>query len=264
MRAGKAMLAGMVLVLALRAWGQSVPVDAATTENEQKARAALQAMVQALGGDTWLNLKNSYLECTTSGFYHGNPTGAIADIYLYHSFPDKDRIELGKKHDAFDFFVGNEGWEVTYRGKKPVPKDQMDDFMRRREHSIEVAMRVWMKDPKTVLIFDKQTMVERHLADQVTLISTSNDSITIQMDAQTHLPLARSWKWRDPLYKDLNTDAEEYDDYHPIQGIATPYSVTRFHNGEEINERYLKKASYNVTQPPDLFDVDAMVAKVKK
>ena len=34
------------------------------------------------------------------------------------------------------------------------------------------------------------------------------------MDVQTHLPLRRSFQWRDPLYKDKNTDAEEYDDYH--------------------------------------------------
>ena len=33
-------------------------------------------------------------------------------------------------------------------------------------------------DPKTVLLYDGQSMVERHLADQVTLISTGNDSTT--------------------------------------------------------------------------------------
>ncbi len=56
--------------------------------------------------------------------------------------------------------------------------------------------------------------MERHLADQTTLINADNDSITIQTDAETHLPLRRSYQWRDPLYKDKNTDAEEYDDYH--------------------------------------------------
>jgi hypothetical protein len=264
MRAGKLFVVAMVLGMGLQSVAQSTPLNAGTDENEQKARAALDAMVKALGGDAWLNLKNWYLECRTSGFYHGDPTGAIANIYITHSFPDKDRIEFGKKHDAYSFFIGNQGWEVTYRGKKPVPRDQLDEFLRRRDHSIELAVRVWLKDPKTVLIFDRQTMVERHLADQVTLINSANDSITIQMDAETHLPLARSWKWRDPVYKDLNTDTEEYDDYHPIQGIATPYTVTRLHNGEQVNSRYLYKAEYNIAEPPDLFDADAVAAKVKK
>ncbi len=32
----------------------------------------------------------------------------------------------------------------------------------------------------------------------------------------THLPLRRSYFWRDPVYKDKNEETEEYDDYHNI------------------------------------------------
>jgi hypothetical protein len=42
------------------------------------------------------------------------------------------------------------------------------------------------------------------------------------MDVQTHLPLARTFQWRDPEYHDKNTDTEEYDDYHTIDGFPTP------------------------------------------
>ena len=61
-------------------------------------------------------------------------------------------------------------------------------------------------------------MAERHMADQVTLISAENESITIQTDAQTHLPLSRSFQWRDPLYKDKNTEVEEYAAYRDVKG----------------------------------------------
>src|ERR1700739_4281152 len=164
-----------VLLLANPLWAHSNTHDA----NAKRARAALDAMVQALGGDRWLNLENSYVEGRTSGFYQGKPTGAIGDFYSYHVFPDKDRVELTKKRDVVDIFIGNEGWEITYRGNRLLPKDQMDEFLRRRDHSIEVAVKVWMKDPGTILLFDGQSLAERHLADQVTLISSSNDSITI-------------------------------------------------------------------------------------
>ena len=76
---------------------------------------------------------------------------------------------------------------MTYRGAKPLPQEQVDDFLRRRDHSIETAVKVWMKDPKTILVYEGQTMAERHMADQVTLISPENEAITIQMDVQTHL-----------------------------------------------------------------------------
>jgi hypothetical protein len=233
-------------------------------ENQQKARAALDAMVSALGGERWLSLTTTLQEGRTSSFYQGKPTGMIADYIELRQFPDRTRVEIGKKHNVVEMFVGNQGWEITYRGKKAIPDDQVQDYLRRRDHSVEAAVRIWMKDPKTILIYGGQSMVERHLADQVTLINSENDSITIQMDDQTHLPLRRSWQWRDPLYKDKNTDAEEYDDYHPVEGIPTAFSITRFHNGDMTNQRFLYHASYNVPVPPDSFDPDKTAAKIKK
>ena len=238
--------------------------DAGTDQNQQKAHAVLNAMVEALGGQKWLTLSNTMQKGGTFGFYLGKPTGAIAEYTEFRKFPDQSRIEIGKKHNVMDIFSGDEGWEVTYKGKRAIPKDQLDDYIRRRDHSIEVAARVWLKDPKTILIYGGQNMVERHLAEQVTLINEENDSITIQMDAETHLPLRRSWQWRDPLYKDKNTDAEEYDDYHNVDGIPTPFTVSRFHNDDETNQRFLQSAAYNVQLPPDAFDADKSAAKIKK
>jgi hypothetical protein len=238
--------------------------DAAAAANARKARAALDAMVKALGGPQWLALQNTYMEGRVSGFYQGKPTGAISDFHQWTTPAGEQRVELGKKHDDIEIFTGDACWEATYKGKKPLPKEVCDDFLRRKAHSIDVAIRSWLNDPNTILISEGQSLSERHLTDQVTLISSSNESITIQMDAETHLPRSRTFQWRDPVYKDKNEEREEYDDYHTIEGIPTPYSITRFHNGDVNSQRYLYKAGYNVPLPPDAFNVDAAAAKVKK
>jgi hypothetical protein len=232
--------------------------------NARQAKAKLQATIEALGGQRWLALQNTYTYGRTTGFYQGKPTGAIEDYYEWRTPSGQVRIEAGKKHDDIEIFTGNDCWEATYRGKKALPKEICDDFLRRRAHSIDVALRVWMNDPRTILIDDGQTLSERHLTDQVTLINPENDSITIQMDAETHLPRSRTFQWRDPVYHDMNTEREEYDNYHPIDGFPTPFSVTRFHNGDETNQRYVYKGGYNVPLPPDAFNIDAAAAKVKK
>jgi hypothetical protein len=64
-----------------------------------------------------------------------------------------------KHRDVVQFYVGRQGWEVTYRGKKPLDKDIVDDYLRRRDHSIETAVKVWMKDPNTILLYEGQHMV---------------------------------------------------------------------------------------------------------
>jgi hypothetical protein len=232
--------------------------------NQKKAKATLDAMVAALGGQRWLTLVSSMQQGRTSGFYQGKPTGATSEFYEIQKFPDQTRIELGKKRDVFEIISGDQVWEITYKGKKELPKEQVQELIRRREHSIRTALTVWLNDPRTVLIYGGQNLVERHLADQTTLINSENDSITIQSDAETHLPLRRSYQWRDPLYKDKNTDAEEYDDYHVVDGLPTAYTITRYHNDDMTNQRFLYRAAYDIALTPDMFSPDQTAAKIKK
>ncbi len=252
------------VVLAAPPAARTQTVDDAGAKNAQQARAALDAMVKALGGDAWLNLKNQVREGHIAAFFHGEPNLGTTKFWEFHEWPDHDRSEYTTHRDVLQFYVGREGWEVTYRGKKALPKEQVDEYMLRRDHSIETAVKVWLKDPKTILIYEGQRLSERHLAEQVTLISAQNESITIQMDVQTHLPLRRTFQWRDPVYKDKNLDAEEYADYHTVDGLPTAYSVTRFKNDEMVRQVYIDKVSYNQTLGPDFWNVDEAAKRVKK
>jgi hypothetical protein len=238
--------------------------DDAAAKNAQQARAALDRMVQALGGQAWLDMKNQEREGFIAAFFHGNPDAGTTLYYEFHQWPDHDRVDVTKHRDVVEFYLGNEGWEVTYRGKKPMDKELLDDFLRRRDHSIETAIKVWLKDPNTILVYEGQHLVERKLGEQVTLISADNESITILMDTQTHLPLERIFQWRDPLYKDKNTDAEEYDDYHTMEGFPTPFSITRFKNGEMWRQYYIKKVTFNQELPGDFWSVEAANRRIKK
>ncbi|MBV8114942.1 MAG: hypothetical protein JO300_09385 [Silvibacterium sp.] len=256
----------LLILLALLAGVLSAHAQAGSSPdaNQQKARALLNTMVEAMGGQRWLSLQNSYYQGRVSGFYQGKPTGAIEDFFQWRTPDGKERVEYSKKHDDVVIFSGDQCMEATYQGKKPLPKDICEDYLRRREHSIDVAVRVWLKDPNTILIYEGQTLSERHLTDQVTLISPSNESITIQMDSETHLPRSRTFPYRDPVYHDKNEEREEYDDYHTYDGIPTAFSITRFKKGDMTSQRFLYKAGYNVPLPPDAFNIDAAAAKVKK
>jgi hypothetical protein len=238
--------------------------DAEAAKNAKQARAVLDAMVQALGGQAWLNIKNREQHGHIAAFFHGNPDPGTTEVFEFHSWPDHDRIDVTKHRDYVQFFVGREGWEVTYRGKKAIPQEQQDEFLRRRDHSIEMAVKVWLKDPNTILLYEGQHLAERHLAEQVTLIAANNEAITILCDVQTHLPLKRVFQWRDPVYKDKNTDTEEYDDYHPVQGFPTPYTISRWKNDEMVRQFFIDKVTYNENLPEDFWSVDAAEKRIKK
>jgi hypothetical protein len=238
--------------------------DDAGEKNARQAHAALDAMVKALGGSAWLNMQNQEREGHIAAFFQGKPDPGTTEYYEFHQWPDHDRIEFTKHRDVLQFYIGRQGWEVTYKGKHALDKDIVDDYMRRRDHSIETAVKVWMKDPNTILIYEGQHLAERHLAEQVTLISAQNEAITILMDEQTHLPLRRTFEWRDPEYHDKNLDAEEYDDYHLIQGFQTPLTISRFKNDDMIRQYFITKVSFNENLPADFWDVDAAASRIKK
>jgi hypothetical protein len=252
------------LMLAAPSTTRTQTADEAGAKSAQQARAALDAMVQAMGGPAWLNMKNQVRQGHLAGFDHGNPGEGTTEYWEFHAWPDEDRIEYTKHRDVVQFYLGRQGWEVTYRGKKALPQDQVDDYLRRRDHSIEMVVKTWLNDPKTILVYDGQRLAERHLADQVTLISAQNEAVTIQMDVQTHLPLRRTFEWRDPVFKDKNLDVEEYDDYHTFDGIPTPFTITRLKNDEIVRQYFVDHASYNQQLPPDFWSVDAAERRIKK
>jgi len=257
-------LAVAALVLAWPVASKTQTGDDDAAKNAQQARKALEAMVQALGGQAWLDMKNQVREGHIAAFFHGVPDTGTMDYWEFHQWPDHDRMELSKHRDVVEFYVGRVGWEVTYKGKKPMDKEILEDYLRRRDHSIETVVKVWLKNPNTILLYEGKHLAERHLADQVTLISGDNEAVTILMDSQTHLPLRRVFQWRDPLYKDKNTDAEEYDNYRPVDGFPTPYSISRFKNDEMVRQYYVTKVRFNQDVPADLWNVDATERRIKK
>lgn len=241
-------------------FGPAVPTmratDAAVSANQEKARQVLAATIQALGGRAWLDLHTQRSKGKTAAFFQGNPTGALAETTETTVLPYKQRIDFAPKGRVVQIYVAHRGWEITYKGKKDIAPQQMETYLRWRDHSLGVALRRWFADPSTVLIDDGQTLIERRLVDKVTLINRNNEAITLEVDIQTHLPVRLSFEWRDPKFHDKNLDVVEYDNYQIVDGIATPYTTTRMHNGETVRQRYVTRMEYNVAVRKDLFNPD--------
>ena len=76
-------------------------------------------------------------------------------------------------------------------------------------------------------------------------MNANNEGVTLYLDTNTHLPVKKTFSWRDPTDKQRNIEDEVYDNYRPTQGIMTPFSITRFYNGDMSNQRFLNSVSYN-------------------
>jgi len=244
----------------------AAPTEPAGLSTEQQGRKLIDQMVQALGGDAWLNRKDMEITGRTAAFFRGEPNGTVIEYIGWRRFlgsgqPEAERIAYGKKHDVVQVWTSDNGYEVTYKGRTALPKDQVADYNRRQDHSIESVVRDWIKAPGVMILDEGSTMVERRVAEKVTVLSANNDAVTLELDANTHLPLRRTYKWRNEKFGDFDHEAETYDDYHTVQGIPTPYNITRYRNGDMVNQRFITKVIYNQALSPDLFNPDNLLKK---
>jgi hypothetical protein len=236
--------------------------DPAAVANQQKAHAALAATIEALGGPAWVGLRTSREHVRIGSFFQGNPTGEVADAVICREHPNKERVELDKGQ-VIEIYSGSNGWEITFKGKKNLPAEKVEDHVRWQRHSLRRVLDRWIGDPATVVLDEGSEQVERHLAEKFLLMNAANNALTLDVDAESHLPLRLSFEWRDPRFHDKNVDAVEFDNYHRIDGIETPFTVTRTHNGEIVEQTFLLRVEYNVDLPENVFDPDYAAAHLK-
>jgi hypothetical protein len=223
-------------------------------ENARQSRALLDQTIQALGGQTYLNIRDVQQEGRTFSFYHGRPSGTGALFWRFVEYPDKERLEVTKERDVAYVYTGNKGYEVTFKGPHAVEKKDLDDYLRHRRLSLETILRTWVHDPSVALFYEGNALAGNVLAQQLTLINSKDEAVKLFLDMDTHLPLKKSHTWRDPVDKERNVEEEVYDNYKPVQGVMTYYSFTRYYNGDMQSQRFINSIQYNQGLNPAMFD----------
>jgi hypothetical protein len=232
----------------------SAPSVSPDQENARKAKAIIEQGIQALGGQAYLTIRDREQQGRIYGFHHGRESGGGTVFWSFSEFPDKERVELTKERDIAELYVGNKAWELTYKGAHPVEKKDLDDYLRRHRFSLDTVLRNWVNDPGVVLLFEGYAIAAQHPAQQVTLINAQDESVTLYFDSDTHLPVKKSFSWRDPVDKQKNLEEEVYENYRQVSGIMAPYNVTRYFNGDMSNQRFLNSVTINQGLDQSMFD----------
>jgi hypothetical protein len=223
-------------------------------ENARQARVLLDQAIQALGGQTFLNIRGMEQEGRTYTLFHGRSTSNGVLFWRFVDYPDKERIEVTKERDVAYVYTGNKGYEITYKGPHAMEKKDLDDYLRHRRLSLETVLRTWIDDPGVALFYDGNALAGNLPAQQVTLINAKDEAVSLYFDPDTHLPIKKSYKWRDPVDKDRNVEEEIYDNYKPVQGVMTPYSFTRYYNGDMQTQRFVNSVHFNPELDEAMFD----------
>ena len=119
----------------------------------------------------------------------------------------------------------------------------------------------WVKQPGTVIVATGFGMRDRRPVDKVDIMTATNDSVTIEIDQETHLPLQRSFQTRNDQFKDYDIDEEVYGDWRIFDGVETPMNMTNYHNGDISAQNFYTKTRFGDPMPDDLFDHTKLLKK---
>jgi hypothetical protein len=264
----------VILTCIASALAQAKPADASGSSAVQsgsssqaapdKAKTIVDQMLQALGGDAYLNIQDVSQQGRAYSFFHGQPTSTGVPFWRFTKFHDKERIELTKHRDVVNIYTGDKGYEITFKGTTSLDPKLLTEYLRRRQHSLEWVLRRWLKEPGVVLLYEGTAIAADKPADQVTVLNAKNDSVTLYIDSTTHLPIKKTYSWRDPTDQLRNVEDELFDAYRPTEGIMTPYSITRFYNGEMSAQRFLSTVNYNQNLADSMFEASVPSQPPKK
>ena len=184
------------LILALLLYGLSAaqttptaapPSGAAPTagnlndsDNARKARAVLDETILTLGGDWYLTYQSKEETGRYYPLYHGRTTSTGIPYNYYIEYPDKDRFEIIRTKDIhvipgtidiggvksknkFDLVLihnGDKGYETTYKGTAAQEPEDLQNYLRRRPHSLEWIFRKWIRDPNVAFFYEGPSVVD--------------------------------------------------------------------------------------------------------
>ena len=223
-------------------------------ENSRKARALLDQAIQALGGQPYLSIHDIEQEGRTYSFYHGRPTSNGVLFWRFVEFPDKERIEVTKQRDVAYLYVGDKGYELTFKGPHAVEKKDLEEYLRHRRFSLDTVLRTWTNDPGIAFFYDGNALAGNLPAQRITLINAKNEAVSLFFDIDTHLPIKKSYTWRDPVDKERNVEEEIFDNYRQVQGVMIAWGFTRYFNGDMQSQRFANAVRINQGLNEAMFD----------
>jgi hypothetical protein len=228
-------------------------------QDDPKAREVVEAAIEAMGGKSYLQVKNSHSQGLYYGFDKEERTRAFTHFQDWTVYePIKWRFQLGKGEKRRKVTIYNleivKGWILegeahveeipgeTVKRFGSLAGQDMDVLFRKRLD--EEGMHLYYYGPQDIAGSGEYVAVE--------FLDATNNAIVIFFDRQTHLPS----KWETHRTNQLGVrqkHEQQLYNWHTIQGVHTPLRYDTFVDGKKTTQRELEAISFNVDIPPEHF-----------
>lgn len=247
----------------------------AETSQERGKRVVNEALA-AMGGEKYLQMRDRVETGRAYSFYREELSGlSIAKIYTRYLIrpeppvPDflgvREREAFGKDESSAVLFTDGNGYEITFRGARPLPDDMLDRFKDSTLRSIFYILRQRLGEPGLIMESRGADIIDNQPVEIVDITDAANRVVTVYFNQSTKLPLRQEFDRRDPKTREKNEEVTIFSKYRDVgDGVMWPFSIRRERNGEKIYEIYSDSVVINQDLTDNLFTLPGDMKILKK
>ena len=233
-------------------------------QSSAKAKQILQQAIAGLGGPAYLNVKDITVEAILGQFDHSGQLRGYAKIIDIAIPPDKDRTENLPKRNIIEVRNGDKGWDLDRGGVSEATITDVATSQEDTKKDIDNILRHRIHEPGMIFRYGGLDVVDYEESDWVELVDSENRTFRIAISRSSHLPIRKVVDTRDANTRMRSEEIEYYSNYHPINGIQSPFQITRERNGIKIYQVFFDKFEYNTGVSPELFTKESLDERWEK
>ena len=200
-------------------------------QSAAKAKSLLQGMIQALGGNAYLNVKDSTCQGRLGTFGHSGALSGYEVFWDFIKLPDKERQEMSKKRNIIYITNGDKGWVLDRGGVSEEPADQVTDNERELQLDLDYILRFRLNEPGMIFHYVGPDIVDLKEADWVEIDDPQGHEIRIAIARLSHLPVRKEVAMRDPVTHMRTEEIDYFSNFQQVDGVMMYFQQTRFRNG---------------------------------
>lgn len=244
----------------------------AETRQEQGKRLVLESL-QVLGGDAFLKVQNLTLEGRAYSFYRQNLSG-LAVFTRYENYepmqtdapadwlPVSRRDIYTEEGDYYALYPNGQGWEVTFRGARPLPEDRMEQYRDSMRRNYFYFLRYRLDEPELYFYYKGTEIVNNVPTETVEISDREGESFTIYLRMSDRLPLQQVYLRRDPKTRIPYEEKSIWSKYRDVDGVTIPWNIRQERDGEKVFEFFGRAAAINQSLDASLFELGKDVPKL--
>ena len=237
---------------------------AAAETAKDRGKRLIEKTIAALGGDAFRNMQTRTEIGRASSFYHERLTGfTVARMYTKYLDPDGktgiyelQRQVLGKKQEDTILFTTNDAYEVTYRGAKPLPDEQVKQFHETTLHNIFYILRERMNEPEIEFEAAGADVIENQPVEAIDIYDSENRNTRAWVNSDTFLPVMQRFYSRDPVLHDRREEITRFSKYRDAgNGVMWPHAIERERDTEKVFQLYSEQVKVGDPLPDTMFEL---------